>query len=422
MKTIEIKKGLNNLAKRPVNIIPKNWEWKTLQEFGIFSKGKGILKEQVIETGLPCIRYGEIYTTHDFIVKKFKSFISQDVAEESQEIKKNDVLFAGSGETLEEIGKAVAYVGNQKAYAGGDVVILSTNGKVDTEWLAYALESDIVRRQKRRLGQGHSVVHIYPRDLSTLWLPCPPKKEQEAISCLINLIDSAISKSNLLIAKKELQKKGLQQALLTGKKRLKEFKENNWKEYELKDLYKHLKGRLLSKDKLEEFGKYKCILYGELFTTYDEVIYEVKSRTSYNEGTLSMYGDLLMPGSTTTTGIDLTVTSAVLENGILLGGDINIFRMKNELTEPVFMSYYLTHTQKRQILRMPQGITIIHLYGSDLLGIKLSIPSKEEQLAISKVLVSADKEIQILKMRTEKMWEKKKGLMQNLLTGKKRLI
>ncbi|MCB0539455.1 MAG: hypothetical protein KDE33_18215, partial [Bacteroidetes bacterium] len=60
--------------------IPIDWTIIQLGALGTFSKGKGILKEQVISEGLPCIRYGEIYTTHDFIIKEFKSFISGDVA------------------------------------------------------------------------------------------------------------------------------------------------------------------------------------------------------------------------------------------------------------------------------------------------------------------------------------------------------
>lgn len=184
------------------NEIPSDWKILPLSSLGSFSKGKGILKEQVIESGLPCIRYGEIYTTHDFILKEFKSFISEEVATESKEIKNGDILFAGSGETLEEIGKAVAYVGNKKAYAGGDVIILSTNKKVNTEWLSYILESDFVRRQKRRLGQGQSVVHIYPSDLATLNIPYPPEQEQESISTLLDLMDIAIGKINSLIGKK----------------------------------------------------------------------------------------------------------------------------------------------------------------------------------------------------------------------------
>ncbi len=107
--------------------IPNGWNFLPLSKLGTFSKGKGILKDQVINSGFPCIRYGEIYTKHDFIVRKFNSFISEEVAKESNKIKNGDILFAGSGETTEEIGKAVAYIGNEIAYAGGDIIILSTN-------------------------------------------------------------------------------------------------------------------------------------------------------------------------------------------------------------------------------------------------------------------------------------------------------
>ena len=84
------------------NEIQEGWNISLLGELGTFSKGKGILKDQVISEGLPCIRYGEIYTTHNFIIKDFKSFISKDVATESKEIRNGDILFAGSG----EIGRA----------------------------------------------------------------------------------------------------------------------------------------------------------------------------------------------------------------------------------------------------------------------------------------------------------------------------
>ena len=223
----------------PLGKIPSDWEVRTLGELGTFAKGKGILKEQVISVGLPCIRYGEIYTTYDFIIKDFKSFIGEDVAKESKEIKSGDILFAGSGETAEEIGKAIAYTGNEKAYAGGDVIILSTKKEVNVECLSYALETDIVKKQKRVLGQGNSVVHIYPSDLVKIKLPLPPLPEQKAIAHLLGLMDSAINKNNQLIAKKELQKKWLIQNLLTGKKRLNGFN-GEWQVIHIKDVSKEV--------------------------------------------------------------------------------------------------------------------------------------------------------------------------------------
>ena len=220
----------NNISITPPNTtFPKDWKILPLSALGTFSKGKGILKDQVLESGLPCVRYGEIYTRHEYIIKEFHSFISKEVAEESQEIKKNVILFAGSGETLEEIGKAVAYIGSETAYAGGDVIILKLNAGIDPIYLSYALNSDFVNWQKRRFGQGHSVVHIYSSDLANLHVPCAPLPEQKKIAEILSLWDTAIEITEKLSAKKEprsvgqlqIQKRGLMQVLLTGKKRVK---------------------------------------------------------------------------------------------------------------------------------------------------------------------------------------------------------
>jgi type I restriction enzyme S subunit len=230
----------NNIIKSACTKLPSGWSILPLSSLGKFSKGKGILKEQVVNSGLPCIRYGEIYTTHDYVIKEFKSFINKNVADESQEIKAGDILFAGSGESIEEIGKSVAYVGKEKAYAGGDIIILSTNGNVKSECLSYALETDFVRKQKRKLGQGQQVVHIYPSDLEKVHVPLPPLPEQKAIVQILSLMATIINKNNLLIAQKELQKKWLMQNLLTGKKRLKGFG-GDWKEITYAKLLKVVK-------------------------------------------------------------------------------------------------------------------------------------------------------------------------------------
>jgi len=146
--------------KTKVGWVPEDWDVKALGSLGSFSKGKGISNNEKKETGVPCITYGDIYTKHYVIIKEFHSFVGIETTKTGRRIKKNDILFAGSGETLDEIGKCVAYTKNVEAYAGGDIVIFSPNG-VDCIYLSYSLNSDLIARHRRRLGQGHSVVHIY---------------------------------------------------------------------------------------------------------------------------------------------------------------------------------------------------------------------------------------------------------------------
>jgi type I restriction enzyme, S subunit len=391
--------------------IPNDWTVMQLGALGTFSKGKGILKEQVISDGLPCIRYGEIYTTHDFIIKEFKSFICDDVAHQSKEIRYGDILFAGSGETLEEIGKAVAYVGNEKAYAGGDIIILSTKKNVNPECLSYALETDYVKRQKRVLGQGNSVVHIYPNDLSKVKILLPPLLEQKAIAQVLSTVDSAIQTTEKLIAKKELRKKWLMQQLLTGKKRLKGFS-GEWKEMHLGDMFternetKFFDLPLLSigqngvypqdesvkKDTSnEDKSKYKRICPGDI--GYNTMrMWQGRSALSELEGIVSPAYTVVMP-------------------------------KKN--ADSVFFSYLFKMPKMTNLFwRNSQGLVddTLNCKFKDFSIVKVMLPeTKEEQTAIAQLLQAADKEISLLKSKAEKLRKKKKSLMQQLLTGKIRV-
>lgn len=397
----------------PFGPIPNDWELITLSKLGSFSKGKGILKEQVIESGLPCIRYGEIYTTHDYIIKGFKSFISEEVAKESQEIKNGDILFAGSGETIEEIGKSVAYIGNEKAFAGGDVIILSTNGNVNADCLSYSLETDFVRKQKRRLGQGHSVVHIYPSDLSTISLLLPPLPEQRAIAACLSTWDNAITKVQALLAQKELRKKWLMQQLLTGKKRLKGFEKTQWHLKSLDEIAEFKNGKA-HENVIDENGKY--IVVNSKFISTEGVIFKSSNK---NLCTLNI-DDIVMVMSDIPNGRALAKCFYINENDrYTLNQRICSIRAKSK-TDSRFLLFILNRNSF--YLTFDNGVGQTNLKKEEVLECPLLVPEKEEQTAIAQVLQAADKEIQLLRAKAEKLKEQKKGLMQVLLTGGKRLI
>ena len=195
------------------------WEVKRLGEIGTFSKGKGIKKDDIVHDGLPCIRYGEIYTHHNDYVREFHSFITPEVARESQRLRTGDLLFAGSGETAAEIGKCVAFLRNEEAYAGGDIVILSPAGQ-NTMYLGYLMNHTSVAEQKARMGQGDAVVHISARNLAQLKLCLPGLAEQTAIAAVLSDMDAEIAALEARLAKTRALKQGMMQELLTGRIRL----------------------------------------------------------------------------------------------------------------------------------------------------------------------------------------------------------
>ncbi|MCK5724229.1 MAG: restriction endonuclease subunit S [Gammaproteobacteria bacterium] len=247
-------------------------------------------------------------------------------------------------------------------------------------------------------------------------IPLPTINEQQKIVEILFTWDKAIELKEKLIEEKKEFKRGLMQKLLTGKVRFSEFTDD-WTEYQLKDICKFMKGSGLSKEKLSIYGEKKCILYGELYTTYSEVIQEVKSKTNIVEGVPSQKGDVLIPASTTTSGIDLANATALEENSVLLGGDINILRNDKSLFNSSFLAHYLTHIKKLDIASKAQGITIVHLYGKHLTKIQIEMPQAKEQEKIAQVLSIQDDVIEILTEKLLQLKQQKKGLMQLLLTG-----
>ena len=169
-------------------------------------------------------------------------------------------------------------------------------------------------------------------------------------------------------------------------------------------------------------GARPCILYGELFTTYGRVIRSAVSSTDSTEGLPSVSGDVLMPGSTTTTGIDLATASALLVDNVALGGDINVIRRKLDTYDAVFLANYLTHARRNAIAEVGQGMTIHHLYGRDLRRVVVQLPSLPEQTAIATILSDLEAEITALDASLIKGRELKQGMMQELLTGRIRLV
>ena len=195
------------------------WETKRLEDLGSFSKGRGIKREDVSDAGLPCIRYGELYTRYKDYILNPVSRIPPAVALEALPIKKGDLLFAGSGETAEEIGICAAYLGEEPAYAGGDVITLTPSGQ-NSIYLGHLMNHPIVATQKARMGQGDAVVHISASNLAQVSIELPPLTEQTAIANILFDMDAEIAALERRRDKTRVVKQSMMQQLLTGRVRL----------------------------------------------------------------------------------------------------------------------------------------------------------------------------------------------------------
>ena len=189
--------------------------------------------------------------------------------------------------------------------------------------------------------------------------------------------------------------------------------EGEWEEERLADIADLYKGTGISKDQLSDDGE-PCILYGELYTKYkSETIREVISKTNIDNTKLvrSKANDVIIPCSGETAE-DIATARCVLNGNILLGGDLNIIRLHGY--DGAFMSYQLNGRRKYDIAKVAQGVSVVHLYGEHLKGVKTINPCLEEQKKIAKLLSLLDERIATQNKIIDKLQSLIKGIAHKL--------
>ena len=200
--------------------VPAHWEVTRLGRFGKFLKGNGGTKDDEASSGIPCVRYGDLYTTHEFVVLQARSFVSKEKVKDYTSIRFGDVLFAASGETIDEIGKSAANLIPSEACCGGDVIIFRPSREVHARYIGYATDCLPSRIQKATMGRGITVMHVYGHQLKRLSLALPPFPEQTAIVRFLDYVDRRIQRyiraKEKLIGLLEEQKQAIINQAVTG--------------------------------------------------------------------------------------------------------------------------------------------------------------------------------------------------------------
>ena len=394
----------------PLGIIPEDWEVKRLGEIGEVLMCKRIMKYQTDSCGdIPFFKIGTFGGKPD-------AFISRKVFDEYKTKysypKIGDVLISAAG----TIGRTVIFNGTPSYYQDSNIVWIDNDNKQVLNKYLYYYYSTI-----NWITDTGTIPRLYNGALKAIQIPTPPIEQQTRIVSILELWDTAISKQTALIEKLNLRKRGLMQQLLTGNKRLKGF-EGEWKEVRLGKIGVFFKGGGVPKNKIIDAGN-KCLTYGDLYTKYDFVISDVKSYIdddTANESVKIRYGDICFAGSGETKE-EIGKCAAFIDDDYgYAGGDIIVFRAND--CNPITLSYILNSGDViRQKSNMGQGHSVVHIYPYQLEKLIIKIPSRVEQDAISTILTESDKEIEIQKQKLSDLQEQKRGLMQVLLTGKKRI-
>jgi type I restriction enzyme S subunit len=327
------------------------------------------------------------------------------------QLKLNDIVMVQSGHVGECAVITASYV-NANCHA---LLVLSPTEEVNSFFYSYFYYTPYGLREIYKIRTGNTIAHVLSSDVKKIEVPFPTLPEQQKIASFLSAVDDKVQQ---LTKKKELlehYKKGVMQQLFSGKLRFKAEDGNDypdWEEKQLGDVAAFLKGKGISKADLSDEGVLECIRYGELYTVYGETIIEVFSRTNVPEKDLVMSekGDVIIPASGETQ-IDIATASCVLKANIALGGDLNIIRSAND---GVFLAYYLNSALKFDIARLSQGISVVHLYSSQLKTLNIAIPVIEEQQKIATYLSGIDTKIESVNTQITQTQTFKKGLLQQM--------
>ena len=390
-----------------VGVIPEDWNLDNFKNVGAFFKGAGISMKDTRPTGLPCIMYGDIYVRYDTYFKECNFRIDDSTALKSSKAVQNDLLFTASGETAEEIGKCVSYQGDDDIYIGGDIIAIRPSSEYDSLFLAYVQNSAFLIKQKATLAQGHTVVHINKHNIESLRFVCPPLPEQQRIAEALSDVDGMISSLEKLIAKyKSIKTACLQQMFpqngeTVPRMRLPGFT-GAWEQRKAKEICSIGTGKSNTQDQVDD-GKYPFYIRSDVPVRSNKYLYDCEAVITIGDGNIGKVFHYV-------------------------NGKFDLHQRCYKMTDfkdiwGKYFFYYFSTKFYDRAMKMTAKATVdsVRLEMISEMDIKKP-PQISEQKQIAEFFANLDNLITLHQRKLEKIQKIKQGMMQQLLTGKIRLV
>lgn len=417
-------KKTHTLNQNKMNI-PKDWKKKKLEDFIIEMKSGLSRKLSSSDTGLPVLRSNNLTDNGiDFNDLKYWYVDDPQGSDTSSYILKDKDLLLNFINSIAQIGKCSIF----KNKIGRDVIYTTNmlrirlNDNLNVEYFYYLTNTNYYRQFILSVtNPAVNQASFTTKSLKKFPILLPPLPEQQKIAEILSTWDKAIETTTKLIQAKKTQKKALMQRLLNDDYLLKK----GGKRVKLESLGTTFNG--LSGKTAKDFGKGKpFITYLNIFRNSSISPHQVNFvNINKKEKQIKVkYGDLFFTTSSETPE-EVGMTSVLLFNpeDMYLNSFCFGFRLDNfSKLIPVFAKYYFRTINVRiKISRLAQGSTRFNISKKQVIKIQLTLPPLAEQTRIAEILTTADKEIETLEKYLSKLQEQKKGLMQQLLTGKKRV-
>lgn len=398
-----------------------NNEWKKTQLGAVMDFKNGLNTEKSnYGNGVKFVNVMDVFKNDILTEDKIIGRINLDPKKiEDNLLEYGDILFNRTSETYDEIAMSAVYLDNKPATFGGFVIrgrpIKET---FDPNYSVYAFQSFDFRNQVIKLGQGAVRANIGQKDLAKVNFLIPPIEEQKKIAEILSTWDKAIETVEKLVANSQQQKKALMQQLLTGQKRLLDdndvkFK-GEWEELQIKEIGTVVTGSTPPKNDSDNYN-------GNIsWATAEDFKGKYVSNTKLKLTELGAKKARILPkGAVLVTCIASIGKNAIADEVMGTNQQINAV-IVNESNSNEFL-YYQIEFNVKELISLA-GITAVPIVNkSSFEKIKLSMPSLKEQEKIAQVLTLADREIDLYQQQIDKLKLEKKALMQQLLTGQKRV-
>ncbi len=319
---------------------------------------------------------------------------------------------------------------NRKGGCSSDVIVFRPSKELIPLYAFFILADDRIFRLTMETSIGTKMPRGDKNAIKTFPIALPSSTtEQQNIASALSSIDKLIDDLSRTIHKKQLIREGAMEELLSGKKRLPEFKDE-WVENSFDELFKPYSTASYSREDMIE-GSVLCIHYGDIHTKYGHVVYldsdEIPTITKDQAGRYTRLkdGDIIMAdASEDYEGIGKCIAVITCGKEAIAGLHTILLRPKaTDLFDHRFTSYILSHRlTKKQIEYLSEGTKVNSISFNKIKAVTVTYPSSlKEQRAIADILTSMDDEISLLESECAKYEQIRSGMMEELLTGKKRL-
>jgi type I restriction enzyme S subunit len=397
--------------KSEVGVFPQDWVDELFGNLFTFSNGVNADKN-AYGKGLRFINVLEPITHSHLYGPEIPGRVTlPDSVAAAYAVKKGDVLFNRTSETDVDLGLASAYLGAEHVVFGGFVIRgRPTDERLDPTYSGYALRASAIRSQIIPMGQGAIRANIGQQNLKLVIASIPPKAEQQAIAEALSDVDALLGRLERLIAKKRHLKQAAMQELLTGQTRLPGFA-GEWEVKRLGHVLRLQVGFPFSSVFFNGKKQGLRLVKNRDLKSDDQIIYYAGN---HEKAFLVADGDVLVGMDGDFLPCRWTKGSALLNQRV---GRV----VSRSGLDRVFAYYFLIEPLK-EIEAATSSTTVKHLSNGDVEGIQKPLPEVDEQSAIATVLSDMDAELSVLVVRRAKTLDLKDAMMQELLTGKTRLV